>query len=84
MSEVEIRPMPPATLQRVSIAGAAGAIAARHPKIASVGPAELHRRQIEWYAEWAADFQNFLRGKGDTTAVIDGTWPLREPADEPV
>ncbi|MFJ3653364.1 3'-5' exonuclease [Streptomyces nigra] len=57
----------------------AGAIAARHPKIASVGPAELHRRQIEWYAEWAADFQTFLRSKGDPTAVIDGTWPVRDP-----
>ena len=62
----------------------AGAIAARHPKIASLGPADLHRRQIEWYARWAADFQAFLRDKGDATALVDGAWPLREPADEPV
>ncbi|WP_210584384.1 3'-5' exonuclease [Streptomyces sp. GESEQ-35] len=60
------------------------AIAERHPKVASLGPAELHRRQIEWFAERAADFQNFLRRKGETDAVVDGTWPLREPADEPV
>jgi DNA polymerase-3 subunit epsilon len=53
------------------------AIADRHPKVASLGPAELHRRQIEWYAEWAADFQNFLRKKGDPGAVVDGMWPLR-------
>ncbi|MFH8559720.1 3'-5' exonuclease [Streptomyces sp. NPDC017988] len=53
------------------------AIADRHPKVASLGPAELHRRQIEWYAEWAADFQNFLRKKGDPDAVVDGMWPLR-------
>jgi DNA polymerase-3 subunit epsilon len=49
-----------------------------------LGPAALHHRQIEWYAQWAADFQAFLRGKGDPTASVDGTWPLREPADEPV
>ncbi|MEU1116181.1 MULTISPECIES: 3'-5' exonuclease [unclassified Streptomyces] len=55
----------------------AGAIADRHPKVASLGPAELHRRQIEWYAAWAADFQNFLRKKGNTEAVVDGVWPLR-------
>ncbi len=53
------------------------AIADRHPKVASLGPAELHRRQVEWYAEWAADFQNFLRKKGNPDAVVDGAWPLR-------
>jgi DNA polymerase-3 subunit epsilon len=62
----------------------ASAIAVRHPKVASLGPAELHRRQVEWYAEWAADFQSFLRRKGDTAAVVDGMWPLRDLADERV
>ncbi|MFC3574645.1 3'-5' exonuclease [Streptomyces yaanensis] len=62
----------------------AAAIASRHSKIAALGPAELHRRQIEWYAAWAADFQSFLRRKGDTDAVVDGTWPLRNPADQTV
>ena len=60
------------------------AIAARHPKIAALGPVELHRRQIEWHAEWAADFQSFLRRKGETDAVVDGAWPVREPADSPI
>ncbi|MFJ8358266.1 3'-5' exonuclease [Streptomyces sp. NPDC093984] len=59
----------------------AAAIAGRHPKVAALGPAELHRRQIEWYADWAADFQDFLRAKGDAEAVVDGTWPLREAVD---
>ncbi|WP_306336218.1 3'-5' exonuclease [Streptomyces sp. KL118A] len=53
------------------------AIADRHPKVASLGPADLHRSQIGWYAEWAADFQNFLRKKGKADAVVDGVWPLR-------
>ncbi|MGW4438278.1 3'-5' exonuclease [Streptomyces sp. NPDC004596] len=59
----------------------ASAIADRHPKIAALGAAELHARQIDWYAEWAADFQSFLRRKGDETAVIDGTWPIRPVRD---
>ncbi|MFI7383896.1 3'-5' exonuclease [Streptomyces sp. NPDC049813] len=55
----------------------ARAIGERHPKVAALGPAELHRRQVEWYAQWAADFQRFLRGKGDAAAVVDPAWPIR-------
>ncbi|MEU9331636.1 3'-5' exonuclease [Streptomyces sp. NPDC048290] len=67
-----------ATADAVAAARLARAVAARHPKVALIGAAELHRRQVEWYAEWAADFQRFLRGKGDTEAVVDGVWPIRE------
>ncbi|MGW0736023.1 exonuclease domain-containing protein [Streptomyces sp. NPDC002851] len=67
-----------ASADALAAARLACAIADRHPKVAALGPAELHRRQIEWYAEWAADFQNFLRRKGDTTAVVESAWPLRE------
>ncbi|UXY30665.1 3'-5' exonuclease [Streptomyces sp. HUAS TT20] len=70
-----------ASADALAAARLACAIADRHPKIAALGPAELHRRQIGWYAEWAADFQNFLRCKGDATAVVDGVWPLRELAE---
>jgi len=73
-----------ASADALAAARLARAIAERHPKVAGLGPAELHRRQIEWYAEWAADFQSFLRRKGDADAVVDGLWPLRELADEPV
>ncbi|POX51834.1 DNA polymerase III subunit epsilon [Streptomyces sp. Ru71] len=73
-----------ASADALAAARLAGAIADRHPKIAGLGPAELHRRQVEWYAQWAADFQDFLRRKGDTDAVVDGTWPLREVAGERV
>ncbi|MEU3614944.1 3'-5' exonuclease [Streptomyces sp. NPDC006872] len=72
-----------ASADALAAARLAGAIAARHPKVASLGPAELHLRQIEWYAEWAADFQSFLRRKGDEDAVVDGVWPMREPAQKP-
>lgn len=70
-----------AAADALAAARLAGAIAGRHPKVAALGPAELHLRQIDWHAEWAADFQSFLRRKGDATATVDGAWPLREPAD---
>ncbi|GAQ66320.1 3'-5' exonuclease [Streptomyces scabiei] len=73
-----------ASADALAAARLARAIAERHPKVAALGPAELHRRQIEWYAEWAADFQAFLRRKGDPEAVVDTTWPLRELEDETV
>lgn len=55
------------------------AIAARHGSVAALTAAELHERQIAWYAEWAAGFQQFLRRKGEADAVIDSQWPVREP-----
>lgn len=72
-----------ASADALAAARLACAIAVRHPKVASLGPAELHRRQIEWYAERAADFQSFLRRKGDADAVVDSAWPMREPATKP-
>jgi DNA polymerase-3 subunit epsilon len=53
------------------------AIAGRHPEVAALTPGELHERQIAWYAEWAEDFEGFLRRKGNTEAVIERDWPLR-------
>ncbi|MEU3691741.1 3'-5' exonuclease [Streptomyces narbonensis] len=53
------------------------AIAERHPEVAGMDPAELHERQIVWYRAWAENFQDFLRRKGDTEAVVDPVWPLR-------
>ena len=52
-----------ASADALAAARLAGAIAERHPKIAALGPAELHRRQVEWYAEWAADFQKLSNGR---------------------
>ncbi|MCX4547401.1 3'-5' exonuclease [Streptomyces sp. NBC_01500] len=54
------------------------AIAERHPQVAALDLADLHRSQIGWYAEWATDFQKFLRRKGNADAVVDTAWPLRE------
>ncbi|MBT2508738.1 3'-5' exonuclease [Streptomyces sp. ISL-98] len=56
----------------------ARAIAERHPQVAALSPSELHDRQIQWYADWAADFQSFLRKKGNPDATVDPAWPLRD------
>lgn len=58
------------------------AIAERHGAVAALAPDELHARQVEWYAAWAADFQSFLRRKGSPDAVVDPLWPLRETETE--
>jgi DNA polymerase-3 subunit epsilon len=71
-----------ASADALAAARLARAIAERHAKVAALGPAELHRRQVDWYAEWAADFQAFLRRKGNPEAVVDAIWPLRELAAE--
>ncbi|WKX73112.1 3'-5' exonuclease [Streptomyces sp. XD-27] len=57
----------------------AAAVAETHAQVAALTSWDLHRKQVEWYAEWAADFQRWLRGRGTPEAIIDGKWPLREP-----
>jgi DNA polymerase-3 subunit epsilon len=77
-------------LYRVSLDGAhtadADALAAcrvawrlgsQYPRLAELDVTQLHKAQIEWAAEQAASFQAHLRSKGQTDAVIDGSWPLR-------
>ena len=54
------------------------ALAERHRQVAGLELWELHRKQVGWYAHWAADFQSWLRRKGTPDAVVDGSWPLRE------
>lgn len=55
----------------------ARAIAARHPQVAALAPADLHTRQGDWHARWARDFQSYLRRQGTPDAVIGTAWPLR-------
>lgn len=49
----------------------------QYPGLAGLDLPELHKAQTEWAAEQAASFQAHLRRKGETDAVIDGSWPLR-------
>ncbi|GLF97829.1 3'-5' exonuclease [Streptomyces yaizuensis] len=77
---VELDAAHDATADAVAAVRVARALALRHPSVAALDPERLHERQIRWYAEWAADFQAFLRRKGNADAVVDAEWPLREQA----
>ncbi|MFI1396986.1 3'-5' exonuclease [Streptomyces sp. NPDC020681] len=61
----------------------ARAVAKRHAEVAGLPAAELHERQIVWYAERAADFERFLRDRGEADATVDTAWPLRDLAPTP-
>ncbi|WP_436739499.1 exonuclease domain-containing protein [Streptomyces sp. BBFR102] len=77
---VELEDAHDASADALAAARLARAIALRHPKVAALGPAALHERQIAWAAERAADFQAYLRRKGERGAVVDGGWPLHAEA----
>lgn len=51
-------------------------IGERYPEL-QLPAHRIHLCQKQWHAEWAANFQSFLRSKGETDAVIDSSWPLR-------
>ncbi|MEV4741397.1 exonuclease domain-containing protein [Streptomyces sp. NPDC049555] len=59
----------------------ARAIAVRHARTARFAPWELHRAQVEWYAQWADGYQRWLRRQGGAgaDAVVDPQWPVRRP-----
>lgn len=56
--------------------GVARAIGERYEQV-QLPAHRIHLRQVQWHGEWAANFQAHLRRKGETDAVIDGSWPLR-------
>lgn len=56
--------------------GVARVIGQRYPEV-QLPASRIHLRQVQWHREWAWGFQDFLRRKGETDAVIDGSWPLR-------
>lgn len=49
--------------------------------LAGVTLEELFVRQAEWHAQWAADFEAYLR-KSDESASIDRHWPLKPVAED--
>ncbi|MDQ4503310.1 3'-5' exonuclease [Sinomonas sp. ASV322] len=55
------------------------AMASRFPELNKPAPA-LHRSQVDWSLEQAADFQSYLR-RTKPAAVVEGDWPVLTPAD---
>lgn len=66
----------------VVVARLAQAIARAHPDQVDVVPEELHERQIGWYADQAARFQEHVRvARGDEGYLASGSWPIT-PAED--
>lgn len=58
-------------------------LAKQYPRsIGTVDLHELHDKQIGWHAERMADFAKYLRSKGEDPKDVDGSWPIRLPAEE--
>lgn len=47
------------------------------PELAGMDPAALTTAQAGWHAEWAAQFREYLIGRGLTDDLPDGAWPVR-------
>lgn len=55
----------------------AQALARIHAEALAFEAAELHRRQVDWCREQAADFQDYMRRERDPEFTTSGAWPLR-------
>jgi DNA polymerase-3 subunit epsilon len=74
--KVELTDAHTAKADALAALGVAVRIGEQYPQL-QVPAHRIHMHQVHWHAEWAANFQQFLRSKGETAAVIDGSWPLR-------
>lgn len=51
-------------------------IANRNPKLAALGPVELHEAQVKAAAEQAHSFADYLRKQGKPADDVCPEWPL--------
>ncbi|WP_210413822.1 exonuclease domain-containing protein [Protaetiibacter larvae] len=59
----------------------ARALLAAYPDDLDLAVADLHGRQVVWYAEQAARFQDYIRRqKGDESFTASTAWPVKYPA----
>lgn len=65
-----------ATADALAAARVAWRMATTWPDELQVPLPQLHANQAQWRAEWARDFQTYLRKK-DPTAVVCGEWPVQ-------
>ncbi len=56
----------------------------RFDELAGLTLDELFAWQQEWHAQWAYDFEAYLRKSSDPDAVIDRAWPLKSRSVEAV
>lgn len=55
----------------------AQALARAYPAELGLDALELHRRQVRWCREQAADFQAYMRRVKDPSFTTSGAWPVR-------
>ena len=77
--QVQARDAHSALGDAVAAAGVARAMAAEHSLITRADAQTLHSAQSVWHHDWSVHLQAYLRSKGRSEAVIDRSWPLREP-----
>jgi DNA polymerase-3 subunit epsilon len=73
-----------ATADALAAARVAWRIAQRYPTVSGKTLAELHDAQVQWAAEQAASFREYLINQGKTQDLPHGEWPMRAWADPAV
>jgi len=66
-----------ASADAVAAGRVAQAIGRRYEAELAMDAQELHRNQVAWAAEQAANFQAYMRSVKDPAFVADGSWPQR-------
>lgn len=61
----------------LSAARLAFAMAEQHERLRT-RLSDLQAAQVAWASEWASGFQAYKRRTGDPSAVVDGSWPIRQ------
>ncbi|TAM69881.1 MAG: 3'-5' exonuclease [Microbacteriaceae bacterium] len=74
---VELAAAHDAGADAVAAGRVAQAIARAHVVELDLDAAELHRRQVRWSQEQAADFQAYMRRVKDPSFTTSGSWPVR-------
>lgn len=67
-----------ASADAIAAGRVAQAIARAHAdKIGALSPTELHAKQVDWCAEQAASFQEYMRRSKNPNFVASGGWPTK-------
>lgn len=73
-----------ATADALAAARVMWALSRRYPTVAAKSLEELHDAQVQWAAEQAASFREYLIQQGKTQDLPHGEWPMRAWADPAV
>lgn len=63
------------TADAVAAVNVARAIGAAYGDVGGMSLIELHQAQVEWRAQWAVEFEEYLR-KQNKDEKVNGAWPL--------